>query len=119
MGRYSNDVTGQTVLFGAIFVIGVVMAVGECVATVENFGGNGPIHQHAMEQGYQYLQEHYPSAHYQLTCMSQDTDNNGYVTCSATTEEVGHPDRAFECSEYTWVTSNPGCKPLPLRYTGQ
>lgn len=92
---------------GTIAGLGVLAMAG---IEVSNCSGRGPIHNNAVSQGREYLAEHYPGVNYRLSCMGQDTDGNGYVTCFANTP--GQPDVNFECSEYTLVNTNPGCKPI-------
>ena len=99
-------------------LIGGVLFLLACLASaatygyieISNFTGRGPIHNHAVAQGRDYVAERHLAAPYVVSCMGQDTDDNGYVTCFASAP--GAEDLNFECNAYSFVNTNPGCKPL-------
>jgi hypothetical protein len=64
----------------------------------------------AERQAQRYLRSMHPDAHaIHVTCMNQDTDNNGYVSCDAIVDDR---NVALECAANAgcWFACNDGCK---------
>lgn len=98
--------------FGGVFiVIWAVMFFGIlglfCLAVVSNVAmyiGADTVRVHAEDEARIWVSNMYPTvADPRISCQALDTDNNGYVTCTANLDGE-HVN--IEC--YAWLFVNPG-----------
>ncbi len=102
-------------IFGLIgmlmIVLGLIMAGTTCDVLT-----SGPTHDRVVSQATAHLDALFPeeNGHHQFTCLSADTDNNGYVTCTARVPPDQHT-YSFECASLTRSYVNWGCRQVVPR----
>lgn len=62
----------------------------------------------AEKQAQEYAQQLYPGLPSSVVCQAQDTDSNGYLSC---TLRAGTQVVPIECADYYMLDWNHGCRP--------
>lgn len=67
--------------------------------------------RHAEEEARTFAADLYPGQNHRVSCMSTDTDGNGYVSCTLIVREQPIP---IECANRYSITRNTGCRPMRI-----
>lgn len=92
-----------------LFVSGVI-----AYTVYASTAGVAKVRNHAETYALEYMRVFRGAQNPTVQCMGIDSDNNGYVTCTAITSMGSTPEQ-IECTANLFIETNHGCREYRLR----